>query len=43
MPAPMAWPVKPLVLVMTIWSAAAPNASRRALISAAADPPRAGV
>ena len=43
MPAPMAWPVKPLVLVITTWSAAAPKTLRSAWISAAALPPRAGV
>ncbi len=43
MPAPMACPVKPLVLVMTTRSASAPKTRRSALISAAALPPRAGV
>ena len=42
-PAPIAWPVKPLVLVMTMLSATGPNTCRRAVISAAALPPRAGV
>ena len=42
-PAPIAWPVKPLVFVMTIWLAAGPKTRRSALISAAALPPRAGV
>ena len=42
-PAPMEWPVNPLVLVTMTSSAPAPKALRKALISAAADPPRAGV
>ena len=42
-PAPMACPVKPFVLVMTIRSASGPKTWRSAVISAAALPPRAGV
>ena len=42
-PAPMAWPVKPLVLAMSTWLADAPKALRRLEISAAAEPPLAGV
>ena len=43
MPTPIGWPVNPLVLAMTTRSASAPNTVRRALISAWALPPRAGV
>ena len=43
MPTAIAWPVKPLVLAITMRSAASPNTSRSAWISAEALPPRAGV
>ena len=43
MPAPIGCPVKPLVLAMTILDAEGPKAAGRLAISAAAEPPRAGV
>ena len=42
-PAPMLCPVKPLVLVMTMCRASSPKALRKLSISAAAEPPLAGV
>ncbi len=42
-PTPMAWPVKPLVLAMMMLLADSPKAWRRAVTSAEALPPRAGV
>ena len=43
MPVPIAWPVNPLVLAITIPSAAEPKTERSEAISADALPPRAGV
>ncbi len=42
-PAPIGWPVMPLVLAMTSCEARAPKTWRSEWISAAALPPRAGV
>ena len=42
-PTPIGWPVKPFTLVMTMSSALSENVLRRAMTSAAALPPRAGV
>ena len=42
-PTLMGWPVKPLVLQITIWLTASPKTCRSAATSAEALPPRAGV